>query len=296
MYRHFLFAACCLLVAAQLTAQHLTPPTVTLHLEDVEHIRIAAGGGIDLRLTPDDRLSLTPPDIAQIPIGRLSEFETDTLVGPTKPARCVSRGTVDTLFINGTLFLTDVPVEVAFFTDGTYEGESTFGIQLLTQAGRHGSPQGVRGDGAMLRIEKPAPQYLTNKGRWLQLQNLDLSEQPNFPLQPGNIWEIRLIRCNQSPQAEQRLQEAFNLFKQQEVFCQDPTEDPTVPPSEAVARIQTPITVRYFEGEHAQRAEALADCLAYLFLVPRNQIAVEDMLPSYNGVSPEDDYLEVWFR
>lgn len=279
---------------AQTRAQTLSWSAV-LHLPDADHVSLPVpGGALSVPLGPGDIIRLVPPDMAALaPAGVLS-VETDTFPQGNGPARCLSRCLVDTLFLGDGLFLTGVEIEVPFFEDGTYEGASSFGIETLNQLGQVGQPIPLPSGGAELRIVSVEAGRQTMLGRRLSLEQLQPG--PAFPLAQGDLQEIRLIRGNDRPATRIAMEVLLLALLANPHFCQDPTADPAIPPQKALDRLPKPYTVRFFEPAHAMRAEALAEVVAYFFQVPRSQVAVEDMLPAYQGQPPLRDYLEIWVK
>jgi hypothetical protein len=268
----------------------------TIDMQDEEHLQIAALGNKAIKVDSSKRINFIPPDIASLDQARIVSVENDTIVNKKGKNKCISHCLVDTLFITDDLFLINTVVDVSFFLDGTYKGESSFGWGSLQQAGRCTRPSRGSSSRNQLVITDCSPSNLTYSAKIKNLHNLDPVNDPDIPFKGGSIQEIRLIKCSTNPIVEERLILVKTLLDPPNIFSQDYSIDPKVPPQNALARIKNTVTIRYFEATYAEQAEGMADCISYLFGVPRSQIFVENMLPYYGGIPPIQDYLEIWFN
>ena len=260
-----------------------------ISLPDAQHISLA-NSPLQVPLVAGNALRLIPPDMAKLDKRFIKSVTTDTLPALTGPDSCISTCLLDTLYLNSKLFLTQVEIEVAYFTDGTFKGKSSFGRGLLRELGS------TRQNGRQIEISDVNPANLTKAARLAHIQNLDPNTQAAFPFQTGDLQEIRLIKGNTQGETEAIMSKMESLFDLQPVFCSFPSVDPNVPPQAALNRLQNRVTIRYFEPFHAQRAEALGEVMSFLFGIPMSDIEAEDMLPAYNGTPPARDYLEVWVQ
>jgi hypothetical protein len=287
-----------LLLAGPALAQSPWAFEVRIPLPGSDQITWQAGAqSVQTTLDSGNRLVLMPPDMAQVDPGRIQLVQTDTLPPQgNSPARYVAHCVVDTLFFGERLFLTDVPVEVPYFADGTFAGTSRLGWHVFDGVGVCRGPQVTDGGEPSLVIQRVAAAAQPLEARFQQLLTWDESQASLFPLQAGDIEEVRLIRCDDAPSTRQRLATMKRLLSAHAQFCAGTSVDPAVPPAAALARIQHPVTIRYFEAQHAPRAEAMAQLLAYLLAIPSTEIFVENMVPHYGNHPPVLDYLELWFR
>ncbi|MEM9987197.1 MAG: hypothetical protein AAF804_19050 [Bacteroidota bacterium] len=236
------------------------------------------------------QVKLVPPDMALVPQDRILRFAQDTLANPSGPSSIISTCWLDTLFIDQGVFLTEVPVQVSYFADGTYEGTSSFGQDLLLEIGEWE----LSTDQESLIFKEIS---LANQTPDFRLHKLtQITPGAYFPFQTNDIEEIRLIRASSSLEVDRKIDLLENLLTSQPLFCTQPSTDPQLPPASALARIQAPVTVRYFEPFHAERASALGEGVAYLLGLPPTEVVIEDMLPSYQGQVPVQNYLEVWVK
>lgn len=262
-----------------------------------DQIRWQAGGSpVQVPLSQDDRIVLTPAEMQQIAPHLVTTLRIDTMASGSGPARCLAHCRVDSLLIGTEVVLTDVPVEVSYLTNGQYDQNPQFGWRVFERIGGSLGPQADPRGQAYLEIHEIHATAQPFAARYRQLIRFSPGPGSAFPLQAGDLREIRLIRCSDQPMPRQHQQRMQRLLEETPLFCDRPSVDPAVPPSQAVARIQAEVTVRYFEATHAERAEALAEVIAYFLAVPRSNISVEDMVPYYGSPPPSDDYLEVWFR
>ncbi|GAA4318764.1 retropepsin-like aspartic protease [Flaviaesturariibacter amylovorans] len=105
------------------------------------------------------------------------------------------------------------------------------------------------------------------------------------------IPKLRLIPCSADAAAE-----TARLLKSVSgsiVEIQDISQEPKVPPANALKRIYNKITVRYFDGSDAAAAKALGERFAELGYKP-GQITLEDMTPYFNSALP--GYFEIWIN
>lgn len=263
-------------------------------LPDIDHIELYGLGNQSILLNTNNQITLIPPDMAKIDRNRILRIKTDTLKGTTGVAKCISDVLIDSLFITEELFLTNARIDVHYNLDGTFDGESVFGWQALNQIGTCNGPS--RGSGGSILIQGINPSNMTFNARFKTLATLALDEDSDFPFQPGDLDEIRLIKCSSQLSTENKINGMEDLLNQQPVFCTTPSVDPQVPPQTAISHIHHPVTIRFFEPYHAGRASALADCISFLFVIPISDVYVQDMLPAYNGIPPIKDYIEIWFQ
>lgn len=297
--KHFFLISLCLAFSAGLLAQAAVSNYVRfdkeIALPDLTHLPLYACDNQLVELEQGSKISLIPPDMAKIDRSRILRIVSDTLAARLGKAKVISICELDTLYISKDLFLTHVEVEVPYFVDGTYEGTSSFGWEVLNQISTCRGPV-QSGTQASLLLESVEPSALSFESRYQNLLNLAPATASEFPFHVGDVYEIRLIKCNSLAKTESKIDYMEDLLYRQPLFCKSPSVDPMVPPSSALTRIQSPITIRYFEASHKERADALGECLSYLFQVPMSDIEVVDMRPAYGGNSPESDYMEVWFQ
>ncbi|MEM6261721.1 MAG: hypothetical protein AAGI38_04370 [Bacteroidota bacterium] len=282
------------------SAQSLTPDFLVvdkpIYLPDVDHIELAGCGGCKLPLNNFSNIKLIPPDMAKFPQDAIISIQQDTFRVFSGSDKIIARCILDTLFITDEVFLKNAEVEVVYFVDGTYEGTSSFGWQVFNQIGTCSGPAAFSSTQSRMVIENILPENLTFEARMNHLTDLAVVADFNYPFQPGDVSEIRLVRCSDQPATVNRIASMESLFQQQPTFSENPSTDPNIPPDAAVNRIQNPVTVRYFDENHADRATSLGQVVSFLFQVPMADILIEDMRPSYRGTPPVKDYLEVWFR
>ena len=292
-----LFLLLGLLLGPVLQAQNGLCFDRSLSLSSAEQITCRANGQpLTLRLQGGQSLTLMPPDMARLNQARIRSLRTDTLPSHQGPDRCISTAELDTFFVSEDFFLLDVIVEVPFSADGTFEGQSRLGWELLRQAGNCQGPRQTDSGPVTLTVKDIQARNLTLSARYEYLKQLDPTEQAGFAIQPGDLAEIRLIRGNDQSQARARLALMQQLLEQQPIFCQAPSIDPALPPDKALKRLSSPVTIRYFEAKHAPRAQALSEAIQFLFALPTQDLQVEDMQAAYGGTVPVADYLEVWFQ
>lgn len=267
-----------------------------LPLEADGSIMIHPENPLRMEVDQSNVITLTPPDMGKISPSRIMSFDSDTL-RRSGPDEIVMSILLDTLFLTESIYLTSVPVEVRAYEDRTFEGKSTLGYLVLNQIGQ------VSGPGRSAQTGHPS----------LLVRNLDPSMIPDhqkfdfyagnlvpfstsFPFTQGDLVEIRLISCNNLDDTFYYLEELEFLFQQNSIYCDQVTIDPTIPPTAAVSRLPSRITVRYFEAVHQERAEALTDLISGLFDMPVSAVQIEDMLPFYGGNTPVNDYIEIWLN
>lgn len=251
---------------------------------------------LEVQMDQGNSLRLTPPDMALIPPARIISFASDT-ISRQGPDEIVMDMVLDTLFLTEAVYLTTVPVEVRAFDDRTFEGVSTLGRGLLAQIGRvSGGLRGTPAGQGSLIIEGVDPSMVPASQRFDFYLGSLFPFSAGFPFQQGDLAEIRLISCNNLDDTFFILEELEYLFEQQPVYCASPSVDPAIPPSAAVARLGSQVTVRYFEAAHAQRAEALAELISGLFGIAPANVQTEDMRPFYGGNTPIQDYIEIWIN
>ncbi len=267
-----------------------------ISLVDAEHIEIFGIDNSPVILNAGSQLMLIPPDMAKVDQKYIQQVRTDTISMASGLDKCISTCFLDTFFINEDLFLSDVRIEVPYFIDGTYEGASEIGWKVFNQLGDCKGPVMKSDSSFVIHIERMDPAFMTLRGRLKNLLAIDSDTDPQFPLQWGDIEEVRLIKCNTRGATQQQIEIMNDLLSKQSFFCEAPTVDPQVPPAKAVARIDKAVTVRFFEPIHEERAVAVAESISYLFGIPMEEIKVEDMLSAFGGTPPFQDYLEVWFQ
>ncbi len=255
-----------------------------------QSLNLLKDASLAIPLQDGAEVKLIPPDMAMIPQERILRFELDTITNPNGPSSILSTCWLDTLYIDKDIFLTDIPVQISYFEDGTYEGTSGFGQDLLLEIGEWE----ISADQHSLTFNQVS---LANQTPLFRLEKLrQMNPGAYFPFQIDDIEEIRLIRASSSSDVDQRIFLLENLLSTQPLFCKQPSTDPQLPPASALARIQAPVTVRYFEPFHAERASALGEGVAYLLGLQPTEVVIEDMLPSYQGQVPVQNYLEVWVK
>ncbi|MEM7655800.1 MAG: hypothetical protein AAF399_06700 [Bacteroidota bacterium] len=294
----FLLAFGCLSVPkegrAQADLQYFAFETI-LDLPDEQHIYLNPGGTRPIALGSGYEIRLIPPDMALIDQARIQQTKADTIAQSGGPALIRTTCWVDSLFLTSDLFLLDFPMVIEYYEDGTFEGVSTFGWELFQRLGECVGPQMEAGQ-AILRIRNLPADHLSETARFRHLLTVDPILATSLPFQTGDLGEIRLIGCNRRPQTQEKISSLATLLGNQALYCQSHSVDPQVPPIPAVSRLQQPVTVRFFEDQHQERAQALAEAIAYLFDMEQQEVLVEDMQAAYNGRVPIQDYLEVWVR
>lgn len=236
-------------------------------------------------------LTLTPPDMGKIPSSRILRFESDTLQR-SGPDEIVMSLLLDSLFLTDAIYLTSVPVEVRAYEDKTFEGKSTLGTSVLNQLGQVSASSTQ----ASLMIRNVDPAMISDNQKFDFYAGNLVPFSATFPFAQGGLAEIRLISCNNLDDTFYFLEELEFLFQQTRIYCDQVTTDPSIPPSAAVSRLPSRITVRYFEAAHQVRAEALTDLISGFFSIPAAGVQVEDMLPAYGGNTPIQDYIEIWLN
>ncbi len=270
--------------------------TGDLTLTRNNEIRLPVPGGVlDIPMVPDDEIRLTPPDMATLAPRGVIRVLTDTIPQNSGPARCVSHVLVDTLYLGDGLFLTQAEITVPFFADGTFTGTSSFGRGALAPIGTLTGPMEL-GDlkGYGYRFEEVNPANQTILGRRLSLESM--GPQPGFAIQDGDLARIHMVQCSNRSELQIQMDALTMILMGDYPFCDQDTYDHNIPPANALARLSKPVTIRYFESAHAERAEAMADVVAYLFGIPRSEVMVEDMQPNYGANPPIEDYLEIWMK
>lgn len=292
----FLFLGLCTIQVVPAQASYDGGKDLVVNLPAIDQIRLEALGNQAIALTADTLISLIPPDMARLDQRRILGCENDTFASVIGPDQVLASCWVDTLFITPTVYVENARVEVQYFADGTYEGSSSFGWQALSELGPVSGPIPVASGGAQLFVEQNRATPTPVSSSAVSSGSFDPSTYPQFPFTIGDIDEIRLIKCNTYPATESRLASMDQFLGENVVFCNELSVDPIVPPQKALNRINYPITIRYFEPVHAERATVLAEVIADQLQISNIDVHIEDMLPSYKGVPPKRDYLEIWFK
>lgn len=262
-----------------------------LPLETDGSLTIHPENPIRMEVDQSGTLKLTPPDMGKIAPTRILRFESDTL-RRSGPDEIVMSIILDTLFLTDAIYLTSVPVEVRAYEDRTFEGKSTLGTAVLRQLGQLSASTTQ----ASLLIKNLDPVMISNTQKFDFYAGNLFPFSASFPFSPGDLAEIRLISCNNLDDTFFYLEELEFLFQQTRMYCDQVTVDPSIPPSAAVSRLPSRITVRYFEAAHQVRAEALTDLISGFFSIPAASVQVEDMRPFYGGNTPIHDYIEIWLN
>lgn len=283
--------SCFLFWVQTVSAQSYFSFDAELPLEADGSIMIHPENPIRMEVNQSRIVKFTPPDIGKISPSRILSFESDTL-RRSGPDEIVMSILLDTLFLTEVMYLTSVPVEVRAYEDRTFEGKSTLGTSILTQLGQVSASSTQGG----LMIRNLDPSMIPNNQKFDFYAGNLVPFSASFPFTQRNLAEIRLISCNNLDDTFYYLEELEFLFQQSRIYCNQVTTDPTIPPSAAVSRLPSRITVRYFEAAHQTRAEALADLISGLFSIPMASVQVEDMLPFYGGNTPIHDYIEIWLN
>ncbi|MEL6134412.1 MAG: hypothetical protein AAFR59_13705, partial [Bacteroidota bacterium] len=90
---------------------------VHVPLPDLDHITLSAIGGSTIELRQDNRISLTPPDMARLDQRRILGCKQDTLTSAQGPDMILTTCEVDTFFVSREVYVTNVPVEILTFAN-----------------------------------------------------------------------------------------------------------------------------------------------------------------------------------
>ena len=115
-------------------------------------------------------------------------------------------------------------------------------------------------------------------------------EKSTTPVATSPVREVRLVPCYQTSDTFGPLKTAIDASGVQ--IRQYSVED-KVPPANALQRINTQYTIRYFDRDTEIASGKLADTLSEKF--PNATVSTEDMRPYFGG-SAIPAYIEIWIK
>ncbi|MEL7144814.1 MAG: retropepsin-like aspartic protease [Bacteroidota bacterium] len=104
------------------------------------------------------------------------------------------------------------------------------------------------------------------------------------------VKELRLIPCFQTQDTFNQLK---NVIQSSGVEVRQYSVEDKVPPANAIQRINSQYTVRYFDRDTEALSDKLADVLSAKF--PGASVSTEDMRPYFGG-SAIPAYIEIWIK